>query len=135
VNYRSSWDYKNKKLNIMKDFVLIFRGVNDPTQQLSPEQMQAMMTKWQNWMGGIAAQNKLASSGYRLGTGISTVKSGNVVTDGPYADIKEMLSGLIVVKADSIAEATEISKGCPILAVGGTVEVRDVIPMSMDYDK
>jgi len=115
----------------MEDFVLIFRGVNDPNKQLSPQQMQAIMTEWQNWMGGIAAQNKLASSGYRLGTEISNIKPGNVVTDGPYAEIKEMLSGLIVVKAASLAEATEIGKGCPILTVGGSVEVRSVIVMNM----
>jgi hypothetical protein len=114
----------------MEDFVLIFRGVNDPNQQLSPQQMQAIMTEWQNWMGGIAAQNKLASSGYRLGTDIATIKPGNVVTDGPYAEIKEMLSGLIVVKAASLAEATAIGKGCPILTVGGSVEVRSVIIMN-----
>jgi len=115
----------------MKDFVLIFRGVNDdPSNQLSPQQMQAMMTDWQNWMGGIAAQNKLASRGYRLGDEISTLKPGNVVTDGPYAEITEMLSGLIVVKADSLAEAKEIAKGCPILTINGSVEVRSVIVMN-----
>ncbi|OCX53305.1 transcription initiation protein [Mucilaginibacter sp. PPCGB 2223] len=114
----------------MKDFVLIFRGVNDdPANQLSQQQMQDIMTNWQNWMGGIAAQNKLASRGYRLGDEISTLKPGNVVTDGPYAEIKEMLSGLIVVKADSLAEAKEIAKGCPILQINGSVEVRSVIVM------
>jgi len=115
----------------MKDFVLIFRGVNDdPSNQLSPQQMQDIMTNWQNWMGGIAAQNKLVSGGYRLGDEISTLKPGNVVTDGPYAEIKEMLSGLIVVKADSLAEAKEIAKGCPILMINGSVEVRSVIVMN-----
>ncbi len=115
----------------MKDFVLIFRGVNDdPSNQLSPQQMQDIMTNWQNWMGGIAAQNKLASSGYRLGDEISTLKPGNIVTDGPYAEIKEMLSGIIVVKADSLAEAKEIAKGCPILTINGSVEVRSVIVMN-----
>lgn len=115
----------------MKDFVLIFRGVNDdPSNQLSPQQMQDIMTNWQNWMGGIAAQNKLASAGHRLGDEISVLKPGNVVTDGPYAEIKEMLSGLIVVKADSLAEAKEIAKGCPILSINGSVEVRSVIVMN-----
>lgn len=115
----------------MKDFVLIFRGVNDdPSNQLSPQQMQDIMTNWQNWMGGIAAQNKLANSGYRLGDEISTLKPGNVITDGPYAEIKEMLSGLIVVKANSLAEAKEIAKGCPILSINGSVEVRSVIVMN-----
>jgi len=115
---------------MMKDFVLIFRGVNDdPSNHLSPQQRQEFMTDWQNWMGGIAAQDKLANRGHRLGDEISILK-GNVVTDGPYAEIKEMLSGLIVVKADNLAEAKEMAKGCPILRVNGSVEVRSVVVMN-----
>lgn len=50
----------------MKEFLLIFRAVNDPDFQPSPYQMQEVMTNWMNWMGGIAAQNKLANRGSRL---------------------------------------------------------------------
>ena len=115
----------------MNEFVLIFRSDFQPEVKFSPEEMQGIMTQWQNWMGGIAAQGKLASGGYRLGGGGKTVKPGKVITDGPYAEIREMLSGLIVVKADTIEEAAEIAKGCPILLVGGNVEVRDIIPMNV----
>src|SRR5476651_375787 len=103
----------------MEDFVLIFRNSNDPAVQFSPQQMQSIMAEWQNWMGGIAAQNKLASSGHRLGFDGKTIKPNNVITDGPFAEIKEMISGFIVVKAASVDEAAEIGKGCPILNVGG----------------
>lgn len=114
----------------MKDFVLIFRNV-PPTGDavLSPEQMKEISKTWQDWMGGIAAQNKLASRGNRLGFEGATVKASSV-TDGPYAEIKEILLGFIVVKAENLAEAVEISKGCPVLAQGGNVEVRDIIVMN-----
>jgi len=114
----------------MNEFVLIFRNDFHPEAKFSPDEMQAIMLQWQNWMGGIAAQGKLASSGNRLGSEGKTIKPGNVVINGPYVEIKEMLSGYIIVKAASIDEATEISKGCPILKVGGSVEVRDIIPMN-----
>ncbi|HEY2580475.1 MAG TPA: YciI family protein [Mucilaginibacter sp.] len=52
---------------------------------------------------------------------------GNVVTDGPYAEIKEILMGVSVLKVATIDEAVEIAKGCPILKFGGNVEVRPVI--------
>jgi len=53
-----------------------------------------------------------------------------VVTNGPYAEIKEIIGGLIIVRADSIEEATEMTNGCPILSVGGNIEIRNVIAMN-----
>jgi hypothetical protein len=58
-------------------------------------------------------------------------KAGNVVTNGPYVEIKELIGGYSMIKCDTLEEATEISKGCPILLVGGNVEVRQVVPMNM----
>ena len=51
----------------MNEFLLIFRrDFKTPEIQPSPEQLQNMMKEWQNWMGSIAARNKLVSSGNRL---------------------------------------------------------------------
>ena len=113
----------------MNEFSLIFRSAQDPDVQFSPEQMQGVLKQWRDWIGGIAAQDRLANPGNRLGFDAAVVRD-NVVTDGPYAEIKEILSGYIIVKANTIDDAAEIAKGCPILEVGGNVEVRDIIPMS-----
>ena len=114
----------------MKEFLLIFRRENTgPETVLSPEQLQAMMKPWQDWIGSIAAQNKLVTAGNRLEHDGNVVKPNNVVTNGPYVEIKEAIGGYTIVKADSLAAATEISKGCPILSVGGSVEVRAIIQM------
>jgi len=116
----------------MNEFSLIFRNEQHPGVQFSPEQMQDILVQWRDWMGSIAAQNKLASSGARLGVEGKVLKPNDVVTDGPYVELKEMLSGFIIVKGADINEAAEIAKGCPILKVGGSVEVRSIIPMSMN---
>lgn len=114
----------------MKEFLLIFRrestGSNPP---MSPEQIQAMMKPWQDWIGSIAAQNKLVTAGNRLEPAGNVVRPNNVVTNGPYVEIKEAIGGYTIIKADTLDEATAISKGCPILTVGGNVEVRAIIPM------
>jgi len=115
----------------MKEFVMLFRNDYNPASMPSPEQMQHMMKQWMDWMGGIAAQNKLANQGIRLGNAGKTVKPDNVVTDGPYAEIKESVGGFIVVRAASIEEAAEMAKGCPILKVGGNVELRDIVEINM----
>lgn len=108
----------------MKEFVLIFRLSDVADAKPSPEQMQERM----NWLGSIAAQNKLADKGNTLSpVSAKTVKPGNVVTDGPYTEIKEFISGYIIVKTETIEEAVELAKANPIYKVGGNVEVREVI--------
>ena len=115
----------------MNEFSLIFRNEQNPDVQFSPEQMQDILKQWRDWMGGMAAQNKLSNPGNRLGFEGAVVRKNNMVTDGPYAEIKEMISGYIIVKTDTLEEAIELAKGCPVFNAGGCVEVRSVIPMAV----
>lgn len=111
----------------MKEFALIFRLKDVADFKPSPEQMQERM----NWLGSIASQNKLVDKGNTLlpiPGSAKTVKPDNVVTDGPYTEIKEFISGYIVVKAENIDEAVEMAKANPIFdQVGGNIEVREVL--------
>ncbi|HEX7903384.1 MAG TPA: YciI family protein [Chitinophagaceae bacterium] len=108
----------------MDEFILIFRH-EDGNKVASPEQIQVWMKQTMDWIGGIAAQNKFSG-----GNGLSfeeakVVRHNNVVTNGPFGDIKETLGGYIIVKADSVDEAVEFAKGSPVLqGEGNTVEVR-----------
>lgn len=112
----------------MKEFLLVFRrDFAAPSSQPSPEQLQAMLKPWQDWMGSLAAQNKLASSGNRLGSEGKVVKPNNFITNGPYVELKEAIGGYIIVKATSIDEAADMAKGCPILTIDGNVEVRPIV--------
>lgn len=116
----------------MKDqeFILLFRrDIKTKQPQPSPEQMQESMKHWQDWMGGIAAQNKMVSTGNRLNSEGKVVLPNNIVTDGPYAEIKEALGGYIIIKAKDFEEAAEMAKGCPIIQLGGNVEIRKTVAM------
>jgi hypothetical protein len=113
----------------MNEFALIFRNYFHPEAGYSPDKLQEIMKQWQVWMGGMAAKGQLVNTGTRLGGDGKTIRPSNIVTNGPYAEIKEMITGIIVVKAGDIDGATEIAKGCPILNAGGNVEVRNIIPM------
>jgi hypothetical protein len=114
----------------MNEFILVFRR-NEVSgeEQPSPEQLQAMMKQWQEWIRNIASQNKLVSSGNRLSSDGRVVKKDNVITNGPYVEMKEAIGGYIIICADSLDEAVELSKDCPILNIGGNVEVRAIVPM------
>ena len=114
----------------MTEFLLIFRrGAVEPNAHLSPEQLQAMMKPWQEWIGSLEAQNKLADRGNRLEHAGKVIRPGGVITDGPYVETKEAVGGYTMIRANSMEEAIQLSKDCPILAVGGNVEVRAIIPM------
>ena len=110
----------------MKDFLFIYRADNQVMSARSPEEMQAMTKKWMDWIGGIAAQNKLIDRGNRLERTGKVLKSAQLVTDGPYTELKETVGGYSLVKADSLEEAVEIAKGCPGFMTGGSVEVREI---------
>ncbi len=112
----------------MKEFVLIFR--TSPMQSApTPEQAQQMMTSWMNWMSSIEKNGSLANRGSRLGVSNSkVVKPGNIVTNGPFIEVKEFINGFIMVKANSLDEAVEIAKQCPMVTGGGgNVEVRPAV--------
>lgn len=109
----------------MKEFMMLFRS-EESSVRPAPEEMQAQIKLWQDWIGGIAAQDKFVGTN-ALGMEGKVVGPNNVVTDGPYIEMKEMVGGYIIVKADDIDDAVRLSEGCPVLSTGGKVEVRDVM--------
>lgn len=110
----------------MKDFLLVFRADDSLTKKRTPEEGKANTKLWMDWIAGIAAQNKLTDRGNRLELSGKVLRSNNLITNGPYAEIKESIGGYSIVKADSYDAAIELAKGCPILSQGGSVEVREV---------
>jgi hypothetical protein len=56
------------------------------------------------------------------------VKNGKpIVSDGPFAETKEVLGGFYIIEAGSAGEAEEIAARVPSARMGGTVEVRPVV--------
>ncbi|WEK35012.1 MAG: YciI family protein [Candidatus Pseudobacter hemicellulosilyticus] len=112
----------------MNEFLIaIHRDIINKDASPSPEQLQAAIKPFQDWIGGIAAQNKLVSPPKRWGLD-GRVVTQDAVTEGPYAEIKESLGGLFIVRAADYDEAVEIAKGCPLLQWGAKVEVRMAAP-------
>jgi len=108
----------------MNEYILIFRH-EDGNKVASPEQIQVWMKQTMDWIGGIAAQNKFSGGNGLLFDDARVVRHNNLVTNGPFGDIKETIGGYIMVKAGSVEEAVEFAKGCPVLqGEGNSVEVR-----------
>lgn len=108
----------------MKEFLLIFR-MDYSKRPADNEQAAQMMQRWMDWISGIAAEDKLVTRGNRLQNSGKIVKN-NVVTNGPYTDVKEAIGGYTIIKATSYDDAVEISKACPVLLLDGNVEIREI---------
>ena len=106
--------------------MLIFRH-EDGKKVASPEQIQVWMKQTLDWIAGIAAQNKFCEGNGLPFEDARVVRPHNVVTNGPFGDIKETIGGYVIVKAASVGEAVEFAKGCPVLqGDGNSVEVRKI---------
>ncbi|MCE7060181.1 YciI family protein [Dyadobacter linearis] len=111
----------------MEEYLILMRlDLLTKEAQPSPEQLQEFMKMYNDWVGGIAAQDKFIG-GKGLSTEGKVLKSGGIETDGPFVEIKESLAGFIMVKAESLEEATKMAAACPILfGEGNSVEVRKI---------
>jgi hypothetical protein len=90
------------------------------------------MEKWMAWFKELGAKGHLKNPGHPL-QATGKVVNGNkkVVMDGPFAETKDVVGGFTLIEARDLEEAAEISKGCPILDVGGSVEVRPIEIVNM----
>ena len=113
----------------MSEFVFLFRG---GMANGSPEQMQQQMQKWMNWIKKLGDDGVLANPGQPLERGGKVVRgTDKTVTDGPYAEAKDLVGGFMLISAPDLDRAADISKGCPVFDVGGSVEIRPVMKLSM----
>jgi hypothetical protein len=114
----------------MSEFVFLYRGGETGR---SPERAQQMMQKWMTWMKELGAKGHIKDQGHPLErTGKLVKGKQKTVTDGPFAEAKDIVGGYTLIEARDLEQAAELSKGCPIFEVdGGAVEVRPVMKMSM----
>ncbi len=109
----------------MSEFMLIFRSV-ESTEELTKKELMAQIQPWEEWIGGIAAQGKLVSTNKLIDHQGRVLKPGGVITDGPFVEIKETLGGYLILNAENLEEATTLAHGCPVLSIGGNVEIREI---------
>jgi hypothetical protein len=114
----------------MPKFMFIFRGGGYATpDSLSPTELQQHLGRWNAWTNGLLAAGRLAIAQplEHPPSGKTLRGRDRIVTDGPYAESKDLVSGTVVVEAASLAEAAELARGCPIFELDGSVEVRPVL--------
>lgn len=112
----------------MSDYILLLRQGDADTSR--PADHAALAQKFFAWTDGLRRDGKLIVV-ERLGTAAGKTvrqRDGAVVVDGPFAEGKEIVVGLFILRVADFAEAVAIAQSCPLVAIGGTVEVRSGEP-------
>jgi hypothetical protein len=97
----------------MSNYLFAYRGGQMAT---TDEERQAAMAAWGAWFGELGAA--IVDPGNPF-AGSSSVNGGGAVNEAAGSG----LTGYSVLKADGLASATDLAKGCPVLANGGSVDV------------
>lgn len=109
----------------MSKYMFLFRGgMNMPAA--SPEEIQAYMMKWTQWMQELTKKGKMLAGEPLDPPGKVLTGKSRKVTDGPFAEGKELVGGYIIVEVSGMDEAVELSKDCPIFEQEGSLEVRPI---------
>jgi hypothetical protein len=101
--------------------------------EITPELIQSVIQKYNAWTtslqeaGRLVSLNKLKDE---YGRTVHGVGANQTVTDGPFAETREVIGGYWIVTAASYDEAVELARGCPTLEFGGRVEVREIEDVS-----
>lgn len=116
----------------MEKFMLLFRGgENHASNATESKEAAENMQEWMTWMEALGKKGTLVGGEPLQRTGKQVGGRSKVVTDGPFIEAKEMVGGYLIVNANDINDAVEISKGCPIFNEDGKVEVRPIQKMEM----
>ena len=111
----------------MGEFLFLYRGGQRAD---SPAEGEKVMQKWVAWMTELGEKGHMKDRGQPLeDTGKVVRGKQKTVTDGPYAESKDLVGGYTLIEAKDLTQAAELSKGCPIFDTGGLVEVRPVMEM------
>ena len=103
----------------MSKFLCIYRESTERRAKPSPEEMQALQQAWYAWIQKYSSA--IVPGGDGLKHSGRVLKAG-LVTDGPYAEAKEIIVSFTIIQAENYDAALAIARACP---PGHTIEIRE----------
>ena len=114
----------------MPNYILLLHDSGTMPPDMSPADIQAVIQRYIAWRQRVQ-QGGRAVSGHKLVDGQGRVmrRAGpsTSVTDGPYAEAREVIGGLFVIEAKNYDEVVSLCSDCPHLDFGA-IEIREVEP-------
>jgi hypothetical protein len=115
----------------MAKFMLLLHSEPGHWKNLSPEEMQRKVERYQAWMSKFRNHDRYVSSeklGEEGGKMLRLEKGRVQVIDGPYSEAKEVVGGYYIFRAANYEEAVELTRDCPFLE-DGQIIIRQTDPM------
>lgn len=113
----------------MAHYMLLLHEDPSAFAEATPETMQGIIGEYVAWRRKLASEGRLVG-GEKLkdegGRHLVMREHAVVVTDGPFAEAKEVLGGYFTIEAAGYDEAVEIAKTCPHLKYQSRVELREI---------
>ncbi|MBI3886146.1 MAG: hypothetical protein HY302_10500 [Opitutae bacterium] len=108
------------------EFLLLLRQPPGPPPP--PEILGPIMARFAEWMKGLEAQSiVVATQGLEVtGKVVRGPCGAATVSDGPYAEGKEIVGGYVLLRVGDVGQALAAARGCPGLDYGMAVEVRAI---------
>lgn len=112
----------------MAKYMFIYRSSKDQhKKEMSPDQMQQIMEAWNGWIGKGMEEKWMVDAGDALNLEGRIVNHEKVVSDGPFAESKEIVGGYSIIQADDFDAACGLAESCPAVETpGGTIEIREL---------
>jgi hypothetical protein len=112
---------------VASKFMLIFRGGAVSRSDVSPTELQAHVAKWYTWSDELTRQGRGVVGTPLDNPGVTVRGHERMMTDGPYAESKDLVTGSMIIEAASFEDAVEVARTCPTYEFDGSVEVRPVL--------
>ena len=110
----------------MHHFMILLKEDLQAASQMTEEQLQEDIRQYTAWVEELAKEGKFIS-GEPLESRGWQLKKDEVITDGPFIESKEAISGYFIIKAESDEQALAIARTCPVFRSGGSLELRPVL--------
>lgn len=106
-------------------YLFIYHTSSQPRPAPSPEEIQGMLERWRAWKAKFAQEVVDLGDGLKPG---GKVLANGVITDGPFAESKDVVGGYSIIAAPSYDRALVVARECPFTAIpGGRIEIRELI--------
>ena len=95
----------------MKEFLLTI--VAPEKGQLSAADEAKCIADYGRWAKALG-QDHVFGRRLALREGEMLPKKDSIITDGPFIEAKELIAGIVLLRANDLKEASEIAKTCPL---------------------
>lgn len=115
---------------VMAEYLVLLHETPDSLADVSPSEMQAIFERYAAWAAKLGAAGKLVTARKLRDEGGRHLRrecGRMLASDGPYAEIKDVVTGLFVVQASGYDEAHGLLEDCPHLDYGW-IELREIEP-------